>query len=168
MAIECFKIEWTKPFPLDKVLLQPEAKGGGIYFLFKGGTRKPLYIGKATRFDNRLSTHKQSLFRMMSEAERKRCTARLGLISSFERNRMSDTITPAQLGSVENFFITKLQPKGNGDSTKKRDTGKYPLIVINTGNLCNGLEKFMSQSTELLKALGKTTTKKKSSFEPWY
>jgi len=167
MAIECFKIEWTKAFPLDKVLLQPEAKRGGIYFLFKGGIRKPYYVGKATRFDSRLSTHKQSFFRMMSETERKKCSVRLGFISSFEKSHMSDTITPTQLSSIENFFITKLQPTGNGESTKQRDTGKYPLIAINTGSLPYGLDKFMSQSTELLKALGKTTAKKKSFSESW-
>ncbi|HEY40300.1 MAG TPA: hypothetical protein G4O18_00375 [Dehalococcoidia bacterium] len=168
MAIECFKIEWTKPFLFDKVLLQPEAKRGGVYALFKKGTTKAYYIGKATRFDSRLSIHRQSIFRLMSEAERKRCFVRLGLISSFEVNHMSDTVSASQLGGIENFLITRLQPIGNGDSTKRRDTAKYPMIVINTGNTFGGLQKYMSQSSELLKALGKTTTTRRKTYDPWF
>ena len=170
MAIECFKVEWTKPFPFGEVLLQPEAKMGGVYALFRGEAKKLYYIGKATRFDNRLSSHRQSVFRMMSETERKKCSVSLGITSSFEVNRMSDT-TPAQLGSIENFLITRLQPVGNGDSTKRRDTGKYPLILINAGSVFKPLEKFMSQSPDLLKAHGKTITtrkKKSASYPSWY
>jgi excinuclease UvrABC nuclease subunit len=167
MAIECFEINWTKPFPLEKIARQIEAKRGGIYFIFKSGVGKPYYIGKATNFEKRLNTHKQAFSRIMSEAELKRCTVRLGLISSFETTHMSDTFTSTQLGSIENFFITQLQPKGNGGNTKKRDTGKYPLIAINTGNLCTGMGKYMSQSNDLLKALGKSTTKKRASSASW-
>jgi len=163
MAIECFEIKWTKTYPFDKALLQPEAKRGGVYALFKGEVKKPHYIGKATRFDNRLSKHKRSIFRMMNEAERKKCYISFGIVSSFEISHMTDVVTDTQLSSIENFLIMRLQPIGNGDSTKKRYTGKLPMIIANTGNVFNGLNKFMSQNNELLQVLGKTTKSKSTS-----
>ena len=163
MAIECFKIEWTKTYPFDKALLQPEAKRGGAYALFKGETKKPYYIGKATRFDKRLSTHKRAIFRIMNKDERKKCRISFGIVSSFEISHMTDVITDAQLRSVENFLIMRIQPIGNGDSTKRRYTGKIPMIIANTGNVFTGLQKFMSQNKELLQVLGKTTKSKSTS-----
>jgi len=168
VAVECFKIEWTRLFPFDKALLQPEAKRGGVYSLFKGENQKPHYIGKANRFDKRLTTHKRAIFRMMSETERKKCRISFGIVSSFEMSRMSDAVTDAQLRSIENFPITRIQPIGNGDSTKKRDTGKFPMIIANTGTLFKGLKRLMSQSDELLRVLGKDTKKKSVSSLAWY
>lgn len=162
MAIECFKIEWTKPFPFDKALLQPQAKRKGVYGLFKGKAQKLYYIGKSGTFGNRLSFHRQSIFRMMSEPERKRCYISFGVISSFEISHMTDVVTDTQIRSIENFLITTLQPIGNGRNTK-RDTGKLPMIIANTGTLFKGLQKFMSQNNELLQVLGKTTAKKRTS-----
>ena len=164
MAIECFKIEWTKPSPFDKALLKPEAKRGGVYALFKGETKKPYYIGKANRFDKRLSTHKQTIFRMMSEAERRKCRISFGIVSSFETSHMTDVIPAVQLGPIENFLIMRVQPIGNGDSTKKRYTGRLPMIIANTGSVFRGLNKFMSQNNELLQVLGKATTRKSTSY----
>ena len=161
MAIECFKVEWTKPIQFTKVALRPEAKSGGVCALFKGAASKALYIGKATRFADRITTHKQTTFRMMGETERKKCFVRLGLVSSFEVDQMTDISTGPHLNTVENFFITRLQPVGNGGSTKIRDTSKHPIIVVNTGAVFNGVSKYMSQSDELLKVLGKTATPKK-------
>ena len=167
MAIECFKIAWTKSSPFDKALLKPEAKRGGVYALFKGETKKPLYIGKANRFDKRLSTHKQTIFRMMSEAERRKCRISFGIVSSFDISHMTDAITDAQLGGIENFLIMKVQPSGNGDSTKKRYTGKLPIIIANTGSVFRGLNRFMSQNKELLQVLGKATTRRSTSYDEW-
>jgi hypothetical protein len=164
MPIECFKIEWTKSLPFNKALLQPEAKRRGVYALFKGNIKKPYYIGKARTFDNRLSIHKQSIFRMMSEAERKKCYISFGIVSSFKISHMTDAITDAELRSVESFLITRIQPIGNGDSTKKRYTGKLPMIIANTGSMFKGLQKFMSQNNDLLKVLGKATKRKSASY----
>jgi len=163
MAIECFKIEWTKLFSFDKALLQPQAKRKGVYGLFKGKAQKLYYIGKSGTFGNRLSFHRQSIFRMMSEPERKRGYISFGTVSSFEISHMTDIVTDTQIRSIENSLIMTLQPIGNGGSTKIRDTGKLPMIIVNTGTLFKGLQKFMSQNKELLQVLGKNATRKKAS-----
>ncbi|OGO25316.1 MAG: hypothetical protein A2144_09755 [Chloroflexi bacterium RBG_16_50_9] len=167
MAIECFKIEWTKPFPLDTIATQQESRRGGIYALFQGNSRRAFYIGKATRFDQRLVTHKQSFYRMLKPAQRNKLYVRLGIVQSFEISSMSDVISGYQLASIENFFITRLPNLNNGENTKKKDTCRYPLVIANTGNLFSGIDKYMSQNKELLKLFGKSTTIRKKRVSSW-
>ena len=169
MAIDLFQIEWTKLFPFNTALLQPETKEKGVYALYRsaGKAKRLYYIGKSGELGDRLGAHKQSMFRMMSEAERKKCFVSFGLISFFGRSRMSRDIDDTQLKSVENFLITSLQPIGCGENTKKRYTGDYPMIVVNTGKVAKPFNKFMSQSSELLKILGKDTATKKKPASSW-
>lgn len=71
-------------------------------------------------------------------------------------------LQPQVREGVENFLITTLDPKGNHESTKKRVTSEYPLVIINTGKFYKPIEKIMSHNPELLKALSATKPKKKT------
>jgi hypothetical protein len=171
MAIELFKIEWTKPFPFDKALNQPEAKEGGVYALYKsvGGSKKLHYVGKSKDFATRFGFHRQSTAHMLSEAERKRCYVSFGLISSFEKSRMSSDTLPAQLRDTESFLINKLLPTGNDSSTKKGYKGN-PIIIINGGKFVQPFKKIMTHNPELLKLIKANLTTRETisySYSPW-
>lgn len=152
MAIELFQIEWTNLYPFETALRQPEAMESGVYALYKstGKTKKLFYIGKSKEFSSRFSSHKRNSFHMLNETERKRCFVSFGLISCFERSRLSTGATNPQLKNIENFLITKLQPIGCGDSTKKRYTGDYSMIIANTGKVTKPFK-----SPELLDIIGR-------------
>ena len=154
MAIELFRIDWTKLYPFDKALNQPEAKEGGVYALYKsvGGNKKLHYVGKSKDFTTRLSSHRQNTAHILSETERKKCYVSFGLISSFEKSRMSSDISPEQLRDTENFLINYLLPPGNDSSTKKGYKGK-PIIIVNGGKFIQPLKKVMTHNPELLKLI---------------
>jgi hypothetical protein len=163
MAIECFVIKWTRLFPFNKALTQPEAKEGGVYALYKAkaSNKKLHYVGKTKDFETRFSSHKQSATHLLTGNELKRCYVAFGIISSFETNRLTGDITPEQLRIVENFFIVILRPEGNSESTKKRYTGNYPIFITNIGIVTKPFTKFMSQNSALLKFLGKPVNTKR-------
>ena len=154
MAIELFRIEWTKLYPFDKALNQPEAKEGGVYTLYKsvGGNKKLHYVGKSKDFTTRFSSHRQNTAHILSETERKKCYVSFGLISSFEKSRMSSDISPEQLRDTETFLINALLPTGNDSSTKKGYKGN-PIIIINGGKYTRPFKKVMTHNPELLKLL---------------
>jgi hypothetical protein len=169
MAIEVFQITWTKHFPLDKALDQPEAKEGGIYALFKGtASSKRLHlIGKTKEFMGRFSTRKQYAANMMTETERKNCHVCFGLISSFDISRMSNNTDDTQLRYIESFFINKFNPEGNDPSTKKGYKGS-PIIIINGGKVTKPFEKVMTHNPDLIKLLKKNLKTSRSSDSSYY
>jgi hypothetical protein len=61
MAIECFEIRWTKPYPLEKVTKQSDANEKGVYIRSKlsAGKMTPTYLGKSTDFRERSKTHEK-------------------------------------------------------------------------------------------------------------
>ena len=160
MAIELFRIEWTKLYPFDKALNQPEAKEGGVYALYKsvGGNKKLHYVGKSKDFTTRFGFHRQNTAHILSEAERKKCYVSFGLISSFEKSRMSSDVLPEQLRDTENFLINTLLPAGNDSSTKKGYKGN-PIIIINGGKFIQPLKKVMTHNPELLKLIKANLTR---------
>jgi hypothetical protein len=160
MAIEFFRIEWTKLYPFDKALNQPEAKEGGVYALYKsvGGNKKLHYVGKSKDFTTRFGFHRQSTAHMLSEAERKKCYVSFGLISSFEKSRMTTTILPQQLRDTESFLINNSQPVGNDSSTKKGYKGN-PIIIINHGKFTHPFKRIMTDTPELLKLIRSNLTR---------
>lgn len=154
MAIELLQIEWTRLYPFDKALNQPEAKEGGVYALYKsvGGNRRLHYVGKCKDFSARVGSHRQSTAHILSETERKRCYVSFGLISSFEKSRMSSDILPEQLRNTESFLINELRPVGNDPSTKKGYKGK-PIIIINKGKFTRPFKRVMTHNPELVKLI---------------
>ncbi|MDO8717301.1 MAG: GIY-YIG nuclease family protein [Dehalococcoidales bacterium] len=160
MAIEFFEINWTKLHPFEKALTQPQVKEGGVYALYKliGSSKKLLYVGKSKDFETRFCSHKNAADHLNTTNDRKKCFVSFGLISSYEKSRMSNDITPQQLKAVENFLIVALNPIGNGDSTKKRYTSDIHAIIVNTGVVAKPLNKFMSHNPQLLTLIGKSKT----------
>jgi len=169
MAIECFEIKWTKQYPFEKALTQPEANEGGVYALYraKGNTKNLHYIGKSKEFASRFSTHKRNTSHMMTESELKRCYVSFGMISSFETSRLTPSTNPDHLKVVENFLLVKLDPTGNHSNTKRRYIGDYPIIIANTGKFTKPFRKLMSQSDDLIKMLTGTTKNKTTSADSW-
>jgi hypothetical protein len=165
MSIDCYKVEWTKPFSFKQAINRPEARHLGIYaFYVKANTKNNLlYIGKSQEIGRRIIEHQQGLSHF-EKNNMKNITVRFGTIYSLNDNITTADISPKQLHNVESFFINKLQPDRNSESTKKRYIG-VPLIVINIGKTIP-FDKIMAQNEDLLKLLkANINTKKKS--QPW-
>ena len=133
MAIECYKVEWTKPYPFKEAVNRPEARQVGIYAIYKTASskQKPLYIGKSQDLGRRLGEHQQG-FSHIGGKNTKKLSYSFGTIYSLSGSITTADISPQQLRDVESFFINELQPLGNGAATKKRYKGAS-LIVINIG-----------------------------------
>jgi hypothetical protein len=168
MAIELLRIEWTKSYQFDNALNQPEAKEGGIYALYRSvsGNKKLHYVGKSKDFATRFCSHRQNTAHMLSEADRKRCYVSFGLISSFEKSRMTSDISPEQLRNTENFLINALLPTGNDPSTKKGYKGNC-IIIINHGKFIQPFKKVMTNNSELLKFIKTNLTSTKTVYESY-
>jgi hypothetical protein len=155
MAIEVFQINWSTLYPFDKALNQPEAKdGGGVYAMYKSinGNKKLHYIGKSKDFTTRFGFHRQNTAHILSDAERKKCYVSFGLISSFDKSRMSNNVLPEQLKDIESFLINELMPQGNDSSTKKSYKGDT-IIAINSGKFIKPFKKLMIHNPALEKLL---------------
>jgi len=168
MAIDCYKIEWTKPYSFKEAVNRPEARHLGIYAIIETVKTKKIisYIVKSQELGRRIGEHQQGFSHSGNKNNQKQLYS-LGTIYSLSDNVTTAVITPAQLHDVESFFIIKLKPIGNGDSTKKLYKGTS-LIVINTGKfVC--LEKIMAHNEDLLKLIKSNLTTKKttSSSDMW-
>ena len=153
MAIEVFQIEWTKPQPLDKALTQSAAQEGGIYAIgqINANGTKLQYVGKTKEFYGRSSTHMNYASHLNTKTQLKKYFIAFGLISCFDKSRMSHDITPEQLKDVESFFINFYKPEGNSPATKKGYRG-HPIIVFNTGKKVFKL-KTLTNCPDLVKLL---------------
>ncbi len=169
MAIEIVRIEWSKLYPFDKALNQPEVKEGGIYALYKSasGSKKLHYIGKSKDFTTRFGFHRQNTAHMMSEAERRKCFVSFGLISTFDKSRMSNGITSEQLRDIESFLINELLPVGNDTSTKKGYKGNT-IIAISSGKFIKPFKKLLIHNPVLEKLLKNSFKVSKSSNDGYY
>jgi hypothetical protein len=164
MAIEVFQVEWTKLLRFDRALTQSVAQEGGIYAMYVETPRiyQLHYIGKSKDFYKRSGTHRNSASHLMTEAQQKKCFISFGLISCFEKSRMSHDITPEQLRDIESFFINEFKPHGNDQSTKKGYKG-HPIIVFNTGKR-GFMGETLSNCPDLIKLLkANLTTRTRSS-----
>lgn len=164
MSIEIVQINWSKLYPFNKALNQPEAKEFGVYALYKtaGGNKKLFYIGKSKDFITRFSTHRQNIAHMLSEKELNKCYVSFGFISSFDKSRVSSNISPEQLRNVESFLINELLPQGNDSSTKKGYKG-MTIIAINGGKFIKPFKKVMIHNSTLEKLLKDSFKTKKTS-----
>ena len=153
MAVEIFRVEWTKPQAFDQALTQAESQQGGLYAMLKvsRGVTNLSYIGKSKEFQKRFGTHRNSASHMMSDVDLKKCSVTFGIISSFEQSQMSHNITPEQLKDIESFYINHYRPLGNDPSTKKGYKGNT-IISFNTGK-CFQKQKIVSNSENLVKLL---------------
>lgn len=161
MPIECYKIDWSKPFSFTEAVNQPEARQLGIYAIYKTVSAKKIlcYIGKSQEIGRILSEHKQGISHMFSEKDIKKHCVCFGTIYWLRGSISTVDISPQQLREVESFFINELRPDGNGESTKKRYIGES-VIIINTGKLIS-LDKVMAHNKELLKLLKDNLVTKK-------
>src|ERR1035437_8414490 len=154
MAIELFQINWSELYSFDKASNHPEAKESGVYALYKsiGGNKKLHYIGKSNDFMKRFGVHRQNTAHMYSETDLKSCYVTFGIMSSFDKSKMSYEILPEQLKDCESFLINELLPQGNDPSTKKGYKGST-IIIINSGKLVKPLKKVMIHNPMLEKLL---------------
>jgi hypothetical protein len=167
MAIDCYKIEWTKPFPYKEAANRPEARQLGIYAIIETVKSKKIisYIGKSQELGRRIGDHEQGFSHSENTNNQKQLYS-FGTIYSLSGSITTAAITATQLHEVESFFINKLQPVGNGKATKKRYKGTS-LIVINIGKLAY-LEKIMSHNEELLKLIKMNLKTKKATSSSVY
>ncbi len=107
------------------------------------------YVGKSKDFFKRSGTHRNAASHMMTDAQLKKCFIAFGLVSCFEKSRMSHDITADQLLALETFLINDAKPIGNDEATKKGYKGN-PIIVFNTGNR-GFFQKVMSNCPDLVK-----------------
>jgi len=163
MAIDCYKIEWTKPFSFKEAIARPEARQLGIYIIYRtiNSKKKLWYIGKSQEVGRRIGEHQKGASHT-GDKDINKVSYSFGTIYSLSGSITTAVITPTQLHEVESFLINKLKPKGNGDSTKIRYKGTS-LIVINTGKLVY-LEKIMAHNEDLLKLIKENLTTKKPIF----
>ena len=167
MAIECFEIRWTKPFPLEEVTKQSEVNEEGVYVRSKisRGKMMPTYLGKSTDFRERSKPHK--LYTAYSGADMSKQYISLGTIYSFEKTQMVLGCSSSQLAHIENYLRNEADLKGNDPSTKKGYSGP-PIIIINNGRVPKPLRKIMSHNDPLVKLLTATIKpKRKSSASSW-
>jgi hypothetical protein len=153
MAIEVFQVEWTKLLLFDQARMQSSAQEGGIYIEARETSRgKELYyIGKAKEFYGRSRTHQNYASHELNKTEQKKRFITFGLITSFEKSRLSHEITPEQLKEIESFFINYYRPAGNNAITKKGYKG-HPIIVFNTGKR-GFMSKTVTSCPDLVKFL---------------
>lgn len=134
MNIECFEIKWTGFYSLDEVQSKTEARDKGIYAIYKG--REIFYIGKSTKFGERLKSHRRNWAHIIGETSVKKLRVCTGVIFHYTSTHPSQDITDSQLASIESFLInykpTK-KPKGNPPADKKGYKGLISPIVVNTG-----------------------------------
>ena len=166
MAIECYKVEWTKPYSFKEAFNRPEARQFGIYAIYDTiKTKKRLiYIGKSQEIGKRLTEHQQGISHFMGKTSKKLYCS-FGTIYSLSGSITTTDISPKQLRDVESFFINEFQPSGNNASTKKRYKGTS-LIVINAGKPIS-FGKIIAHNKELLKLLKANLTAKKSTSPDW-
>jgi len=153
MAVEIFRVDWTKLQTFNEALTQSESQAGGIYALAKlyRGDYNLFYIGKSKDFQKRFGTHRNSASHLMSDADIDKCFVSFGLISSFEQSQMSHNFTDAQLKDIESFYINFYRPIGNSEATKKGYKGNT-IISFNTGKYFQK-HKIISNSDNLIKLL---------------
>jgi len=153
MAVEIFRVEWTKLEGFDRALTQAESQEGGLYAMFRlnRGVNTLYYIGKSIDFYKRFGTHRNSASHLMSDADFQKCFVSFGLITSFEQSQMSHNFTDAQLKDIETFYINYYRPIGNSESTKKGYKGNT-IISFNTGKNFQK-HKVISNSDNLIKFL---------------
>jgi len=149
MAIEIFQIDWFAPVRFDKALTQTVAQQGGIYIMYVGKILQ--YVGKSQDFYKRFGTHRNSASHLMTDAQIKKCFIGFGLISYYDKTRMSQNISSEQLKDVESYLINELKPKGNDTSTKKGYKGQ-PIVIFNAGKRVS-LDKAMSNCPDLIKIM---------------
>jgi predicted GIY-YIG superfamily endonuclease len=158
MAIEIFHIEWTKIQPFDKAINQSSSQSGGVYMMCRqiGERYKLSYIGMAKDFSKRFSTHRNSATHLISDSDYKKLYVSFGLVTSFEKGRMTHDIESTNLKILESFLINEIKPEGNDASTKKGYKGE-PIVVFNhaTTLLKGVFKKEMTNSPDLLKFLKK-------------
>lgn len=169
--IELFQVEWTKIQTFNQALNQAVTQESGIYAMYKQTGRKTNlhYIGKSKDFGKRSSTRRNTMNQMMTETEAKKTYIGFGLITCFEKSRMSHDITPEQLKEIESFFINYFRPNGNDAITKKGYKG-HTIVVVNTGK-CFTKSKYISNSPDLIKLLQTTFTTKvrsRSTSTSWF
>jgi len=153
MAIEIFVVDWTIPKPFKDALTQSASHESGVYAMYKVTGRNAIlhYIGKSKDFYKRFGTHRNAASHLMNDAEMDKCLVSFGLVSCFEKSRMSQDITPEQLHDLESFLINSKKPTGNDDSTKKGYKG-CATIVFNDGNR-GGFPEIMTNNQDVIKLL---------------
>jgi len=133
MAVECFQIKWTGPYSLDSIQSRAEAREKGIYAVHRG--REIYYIGKSTKFGERLTSHRRHWTHALGEKGVQRLRVYTGVIYHYKGTDPSQDITPSQLANVESFLINLIQPKGNPPNDKKGYKGLMSPIIVNTGKV---------------------------------
>lgn len=150
MATECFKIEWTGYYSLDKAKNQPEAKKLGLYAVYRVtsyGERILWYLGKATEIRARLNQHIQSWQKAFPPRELDRLQITIGALTSLD----GKSATQVQLKHIESMFLNEYHPKGNAKSTMKGYKGRSILVVSN-GKI-GQFSKLTTHDKHLLKLL---------------
>ena len=131
MAIECFEIKWTGAYSLDAIQNKAEARDKGIYAVCKG--REIYYIGKSTKFGERLNSHRRNWAHALGEKGVNRLRVYTGVIFCYKSTHPSQDITPKQLANIESFLINNKKPKGNPPNNKKGYKVLMSPVLINTG-----------------------------------
>jgi len=159
MAVQVFEIKWSGLFTIEDAIKNPVARGRGIYICYKttSGRKSPKYIGKSTKLNDRLRSHKQGIQRFSKEDITK-ATYALGEIINYSGDRVSHNITDSQLGNIETFLINKVP---NENPSKPPYKGKDNIIIVNTGKTFS-LDSVIAHNPATLELLSKGIRSNKS------
>ena len=158
--MELIEIRWKGPLPAatahDSIM-----KNIGIYIYVTLNrlkkTKEYVYIGKSEHATDRVRDHEHKMRQHMSQDDIDKSSMYIGTVHPLEGSYES-----RQLADIENFFIVRLKPRGNGEQTKKAIRNKS-LLLINTGAI-GSLPRIMSCDDQLLSLLreGFTTKTRKT------
>jgi hypothetical protein len=154
MPTECYKIEWTGFYTLDKAHSQPEARKLGLYAVYKPVLfDEPIlwYIGKATEIGAQLNKHRQEWQKILSPEQLNELEITIGVLTSLD----GMPATERQLGDVESLFLNEYHPKGNDPSTMKGYKGRSALVV-STGKRVK-VRKLTAHDKNLVKLIKNST-----------
>ena len=161
MAIECFEIKWTGFYSLDEIQSKTEARGKGIYAIYKG--REIFYIGKSTKFGERLKNHRRNWAHVIGETGIKKLRVCTGVIFHYTSTHPSQDIEDSQLTYIESFLINykpEKKPEGNPPSDKKGYKGLISPIIVNTG-IIGSFDKVIFHDPSIEKLLKSNLAPKK-------
>jgi hypothetical protein len=152
--MECFRIDWTEPCPLDSANEFVPSYIAGVYAICRTDTKSHAeiwYIGQTRDFSQRMKQHRQQWSHILTPIQMNKLAVSFGTIHPIEGNP-SDS-TEEIRSDIESFLRNALTPKGNSAQTCKGYTGRA-ILVINTGKL-SIIDKIMSINHDLLELLAK-------------
>lgn len=150
--MECFFVDWSKPFSVDVAERQKEATKIGVYAIYakKGKTGQLLYIGHtySQNFAKRLKQHRREWLDKTFGTK----LIRFGTVTS----RKGPRITYERVRDVEEFLIHLYRPPHNVIG-RKYYKGRG-ILLLNIGDI-GSLDKVASDDEEMLKLLKKAFSK---------